>query len=77
MTYVKEQWICIKFRLKLGEVAAETHQMLKEAFGDNALGQMQTYEWFKLLKNGQMSVDDDKHSGRPSTGTMTKNVAKV
>jgi len=25
----------------------ETHTMLKEAFGDNALGQMQTYECFK------------------------------
>jgi len=25
----------------------ETHTMLKEAFGDNALGQTQTYEWLK------------------------------
>jgi hypothetical protein len=25
----------------------ETNTMLKEACGDNALGQTQTYEWFK------------------------------
>jgi hypothetical protein len=37
--------------------------MLKEAFGDNALGQMQSYKWFKHFKNGQMSVNDEEHSG--------------
>jgi len=37
--------------------------MLKKAFGDNALGQMHTYEWFKHFKNGQMSVDDKERSG--------------
>jgi hypothetical protein len=34
MTDVKEWRICIK----LGKIAAETYKMLKEAFGDNALG---------------------------------------
>jgi hypothetical protein len=58
-------------------MAAKTPRMLKEAFGDNSLGQIQTYEWCKRLKNGRMSVDDDEHSGRPSTGTTTENVAKV
>jgi hypothetical protein len=35
MTDVKEQWIYIKFCFKLGKMAAETHKVLKEAFGDN------------------------------------------
>jgi len=48
-------------------MAAETHKMLKEAFGDNALGQTQTYEWFTHFKNRQMSVNDEERSGRPST----------
>ena len=43
--------------------AAGTHRMLKEAFGDNAVDQTQTEEWFKHFKNGQMSVDDEEHSG--------------
>jgi hypothetical protein len=77
MTDVKEQRICLKFCFKLGKTAAETHKMLKEAFGDNALGLTHTCGWFKRFRNGRMSVDDDQRSGRPSTGTTTKNVPKV
>jgi hypothetical protein len=57
-------------------MAAETHKMLKKASDDNALGQTQPYEWFKCFKDRWMSVDEE-HSRRPSTGTTTKNVAKV
>jgi len=74
---VKEQWICIKFCFKLGKTALETHRMLKEAFGDNALGQMQTYGWFQHFRNGWMSVNDEECSWQPSKGTTTENVAKV
>ena len=77
MTDVKEQRILIKFCFKLGKTAAETHKMLKEAFGDNSLGQTQAYEWFKHFKNGRISVDDDERSGRPSTIATTVNVEKV
>ena len=59
MTHVKEQWFCTKFCFKLGKTASETHRMLKEAFGDNTLGQTQTYKWFKHFKNGWMSVYDE------------------
>ena len=34
MADVKEQRICIKFCFKLNKTAAETHRMLKEAFGE-------------------------------------------
>jgi hypothetical protein len=74
---MKEQRVCIKFCFKLGSCAAKTHQMIKQAFGDDTLGQMQTYDLFNRFKNGQMSVDNDEHSGRPSTGTTPENVAKV
>jgi hypothetical protein len=47
---VKKQQICIKFRFTLGKMKAKTHKMLIEAFRDNALGQTQTYEWFKSFK---------------------------
>jgi len=56
---------------KLGNMAPETHKMLKEAVGDNALCQTQMYEWLKCFKSGWMSVT----SGRPSTRTIPKNVA--
>ena len=60
MTDVKKQRMCIKFCFKLGKTVSETHRMFEEAFGDNVLGQTQTYEWFKRFKNGCMSVDDDE-----------------
>jgi hypothetical protein len=41
MVDVKEQRVCIKFCSKLGKSAAKTHQIIKQAFGDDALGQMQ------------------------------------
>ena len=77
MTDVKERWICIKCCFKFSKMASETHRMLKEAFGDNALGQTQTYKWFKRFKNRWMSVDDDELSWRPSTWTTIENVAEV
>jgi len=66
MADVKEQRICIKICFKLNKSAAETHRMLKEAFGEQALSQARTFEWFKLFKDGRESVEDSKHSGRPS-----------
>jgi hypothetical protein len=45
------------------KTAAETHQMLQEGFGDNAMSQSKTFLWYTHFKNGQRSVDDDEHSG--------------
>jgi hypothetical protein len=76
MTDVWERKICIKFCSKLGKTAVETCKTLKEAFDDNTLGLIQTYDYFyelyKCFNKGQVSVDIDEHSGRPSTGAMTK-----
>jgi len=58
-------------------MASETHRMLKGAFGDNALGQTQTYKRFKHFKNGWVPVDDEEHFRQPSTVTTTENVVEV
>ncbi|PNF38978.1 hypothetical protein B7P43_G06608 [Cryptotermes secundus] len=76
MADLREQRVCIKFCFKLGKTAAETHQMLKQALGENNLGQTQTSNWYKRFKNGRTSTDDDR-SGRPSKGKTPENVAKV
>jgi hypothetical protein len=73
MAGVKEQRTCIKFCFKLNKTAAEPHQILKEAFGEQALIQARTFEWFKRFKDGR----DDKHSGRPSTCTTPEMIAEV
>jgi len=59
MAGVKEQRTCIKFRFKLNKTAPETHRMLKEAFGEQALSQARRFEWFKRFKDGRESVEDD------------------
>jgi hypothetical protein len=51
--------------------------MLKEASGEQALSQARTSEWFKHSKDGRESVEDDKHSGRPSTCTTPEMIAEV
>ena len=63
--------------LQAHNTAAETHRMLKEAFGEQSLSQARTSEWFKHLKNGRESMEDRKHSGRPSTCTTPEMSAKV
>jgi hypothetical protein len=77
MVDVKKQRICIKFCFKLNKTAAETHRMLKEAFGEQALCQARTFEWFKHFKDGRESVDNRKHSGRLSASTTPQMIVKV
>jgi hypothetical protein len=48
--------------------------MLKTAFGDNAMGRTQTFEWFSQFKRGETSVEDSERSGRPSVGRTDENV---
>ena len=50
---MKGQCTCIKFYCRLGTVASEMNEMLKTAFGVNAMGRMQTVEWFSRLISGE------------------------
>jgi len=51
--------------------------MLKEVFGEQALSQTRTFEWFKHFKDGRKSEEDHKHSGRPSSSTTLEMIMKV
>jgi hypothetical protein len=72
-----EKRVCIKFCMKLGKSATKTLQMLREAFGEQYLRWAAVFEWHSHFKAGQMSVEDDEHSGQPSTRKTTKNVEKI
>jgi hypothetical protein len=65
-----EQCAHIKFCVKLGKSATKTLQMIREAFGEHSLS------WTRF-KVGQVSVEDDERSGRPSTSKKTENVEKI
>ena len=59
----------MKFCVKLGKSTTETFAMLNTAYGDVAMKRATCFRWHKRFKNGRLSVEDDKRSGRPSTST--------
>jgi hypothetical protein len=67
MAVLKEQCVCIKFCQKLGKMATETYKMQRQAFGETALSRYKTFEWYSRFKNGRTFIDDDPHTGWPST----------
>jgi hypothetical protein len=58
MSEFHEQCVNIKFCVKLGKTFTKTHEMLKEAYGDQCMGRTQCYEWFKRFKDGRQSTDN-------------------
>ena len=62
MADFREQCACIKFCFKLGKTATEYYEMLKTAFGEQAMGHSQTFQWFSRFMAGRTSTDDDKCS---------------
>jgi len=47
-----EQSICIKFCFKIGKTATEKYQLLQQAYGEDAMGRTQAFEWFCRFKEG-------------------------
>jgi len=53
----------------LKKIAAESHRMLVEAYGEHALGKSQCFEWFEKFKSGDFDVRRTKTNffgGKPS-----------
>jgi len=72
-----EQRICIKFCFKIGKTATETIQLLQQAYGEDAMGRTQVFEWFCRFKEGRTSVESGPRSGQPSTSRNEEIIAKV
>jgi hypothetical protein len=77
MSEFHEQRINFKFCVKLGKTFTKTHEMLKQVYGDQCVGRMQCFEWFKRFKDGQQSSDDGPRPGRPSTSIDAVHVGQV
>ena len=54
-----EQRIYIKFCFKIGKTATETYQLLQQAYGEDAMGRTQVFDWFRRFKEGRTSVESD------------------
>jgi len=48
-----EQYICIKFCFKIGKTATETYRLLQQAYGEDAMGRTQVFDWFRWFKEGR------------------------
>ena len=72
-----EHHVNVKFRVKLGKSATETHELLKNVYGDECLSCTQVFEWFKRFKEGKEEIKDDQHPSRPNTSKTDASIEKV
>jgi hypothetical protein len=62
-----EQWENVKFCQKLGKSDSETFQMMKQAYGEKALGHSAVIKWHKHFAQGRDILEDDEHTSQPRT----------
>jgi len=60
-----EQWINIKFCVKIGKNASETLALLTVAYGEYDIKKSSVFEWHRRFKEGREDVQDDPSSGQP------------
>jgi len=65
------------FVFKIGKTATETYQLLQQAYGEDAMGRTQVFNWFRRFKEGRTSIESDPCSGQPSTSRNEEMIAKV
>jgi len=73
----KEQRMYIKFCANLEKSATETLTMIQQAFGDQSLSRARVFQWHARFKTGGTSVDDDEHTGRPTSCTTPETVTRT
>ena len=61
MTEWVQQWICIKFCIKLEHSSEETIQMIQKDLRDNAMRAAPIKLWHECFKDGQQFVESDPH----------------
>jgi hypothetical protein len=54
MADIHEQRINIKFCSKLGKMFMETHEMMKNVYGDQCMSRTRCYEWSKQVSTVQL-----------------------
>jgi len=67
-----EQQVCIRFCANLGKSATETLTMIQQASKDQSLSRVQVFQWHAQFKTSCTSVDDDEHTGRPTSCTNSR-----
>ncbi|GFX04117.1 protein GVQW3 [Trichonephila clavipes] len=58
-------------------MGTETCEMMKTAFGDEAMSRARVFEWSRPFKEGRQSGNNDPRSGRPFTSRDKDKIAQV
>jgi hypothetical protein len=69
-----EQGANIKLCVKHGKPGAETFEMIRRAYGNEAMSYARCFKWHAHFKRGRTLLTDDERSGQPSTSSTPKNV---
>jgi transposase len=69
-----EQRANIKFCQKLGKSPSKTFNMMKQVYGEEALGRSAVFKWHQRFAQGRDSLEDDERSGRPKAVRTERNV---
>ena len=67
----------IKFCFKLGKMAMETHDMLVNVYGQEAVSKKCVCEQFKRFADTKEDVKNEPQSGSPTTGSTPDNVERI
>ena len=71
------QRYAIFFCVKFGDCVTTTDGKLQQTFGDDAMSRAQAFCSHKMFSEGRTIVEDEQHSGRPSTTRTSDNTAQV
>jgi transposase len=72
-----EQWINIKFLVKLGKSGPEICQMLQQAYGEDALKRSTVFKWLHRYREGRKDPTDNKRLRHPSTSHSDENIDRA
>jgi hypothetical protein len=72
-----EQRVAIKFCFKAGKTATETVEVVRAAYGDEALTRSNIFRWYRRLREGREDVQDDTRNGGPSGSRTDGDIENV
>ena len=47
------------------KIAAKSHRILMEVYGEHALAERTCQKWFARFKSGDFGLEDEEHPGQP------------
>ncbi len=73
----RDFWAMMYLHYRQGKLASDSHQILLDAFTDQAPAKRTVYWWFGEFKRGKSNLKDDPRPGRPLTAVTEENVDAV